>query len=86
MHEWVHGKCITPGGTAGVIMKCIALVPAIFCEGQELFLFQKIFHWKFFETKKPAGQDAHSREAEICRKSDRARRQSSACGTLIVPH
>lgn len=86
MHEWVHGKCIKPGGTAGVIMKCIALVPAIFCEGQGLFLFQKIFRWKFFETKKPAGQDAHSREAEICRKSDRARRQSSACGTLIVPH
>ena len=85
MHEWVHGKCIKPGGTAGVIMKCIALVPAIFCEGQGLFLFQKIFRWKFFETKKPAGQDAHSRAAEICRKSDRARRQSSACGTLIVP-
>lgn len=42
MHEWVHGKCIKPGGTAGVIMKCIALVPAIFCEGQGLFYFKNI--------------------------------------------
>ena len=50
-------------------MKCIALVPAIFCEGQELFLFQKIFRWKFFETKKPAGRDAQSREAEFVAKA-----------------
>ena len=56
MHEWVHGKCIKPGGTAGVIMKCIALVPAIFCEGQGLFYFKKYSVGNSLKQKSPPGR------------------------------
>ena len=50
-------------------MNCIALVPAILLRGTGAFLFPQIFHWKFFETKKPAGRDTHSREAEFVAKA-----------------
>ena len=86
MHEWVHGKCIKPGGTAGVIMKCIALVPAIFCEGQGLFYFKKYSVGNSLKQKSPPAGCALARSRNLSQKRPRSapefRLRNSDCSSL----
>jgi hypothetical protein len=51
-------------------------------EGQELFLFQKIFRWKYFETKSlPDGMRRRAQQQFVAKAT--ALGASSTCGVLI---